>query len=228
MSRIIAGTYGGRRLSAPDGTRHPAHLGPRTRGAVQLPRAADLTLRAPIRRSLRRHRRGRPGGRVPGRRPCAPGRVRPPGARVLRANVEALAGRHGRHRPPVGCTSTLAGGPIGGAYDVVFADPPYAVDDEEVTAMLAGAGQHGWLAPDAVVIVERVQAARGEPDWVDGITDERSSALRRDRRFGTVADREADDAPCRVPRLVRPGHQRSPRHHRPGQPALRRGHRRRC
>ena len=51
------------------------------------------------------------------------------------------------------------------------------------------------------------------------------------RCFGTVAARERragrrGDEASGVPRLVRPGHQRAPGHHRPGQPALRRGDRR--
>jgi 16S rRNA G966 N2-methylase RsmD len=59
----------------------------------------------------------------------------------------------------------------------VFADPPYAVDEEEVTAMLRDLVQHDWLAPEAVLIIERSKRSP-EPHWVDGITADRS------RRYG--------------------------------------------
>ena len=54
-------------------------------------------------------------------------------------------------------------------YDVAFADPPYALGGEEMTAVLATAGTRGWLAPGALVIVER--ASRSEPlRWPDGFS----------------------------------------------------------
>jgi 16S rRNA G966 N2-methylase RsmD len=71
----------------------------------------------------------------------------------------------------------LAAGPDGDPYDVVFADPPYAVPDEEITAMLAALVDGGWLAADALVVVER-SSRSGPVTWVEGITPERS------RRYG--------------------------------------------
>ena len=62
-------------------------------------------------------------------------------------------------------------------YDVVFLDPPYPLPNEEVEAALASLVSHGWLAHEALVVVER--ASRGEPfAW--------PSALKggRDRRYG--------------------------------------------
>ena len=88
-------------------------------------------------------------------------------ARSLGLDVEVVAGAVGRH---------LAHPPRT-PYDVVFADPPYAVPDEEITAMLAALVDGGWLAPDALVVVERSRRTR-EFDWVEGITAERS------RRYG--------------------------------------------
>jgi len=74
--------------------------------------------------------------------------------------------------------SVLIGGPGGGGpYDIVVADPPYPVGEAEITALLGGLVEHGWLAPDAVVIVERSRRSP-EPTWVNGITGERS------RRYG--------------------------------------------
>ena len=40
-------------------------------------------------------------------------------------------------------------------YDMAFLDPPYAVPVEDVVAALQALRDHGWLAPDALVVVER-------------------------------------------------------------------------
>jgi 16S rRNA (guanine966-N2)-methyltransferase len=62
-------------------------------------------------------------------------------------------------------------------YDVAFADPPYALPGDELTAVLATAATRGWLAPGALVIVER--ASRSEPlCWPDGFSPLQS------RRYG--------------------------------------------
>ena len=46
--------------------------------------------------------------------------------------------------------------PSSAPFDLVFADPPYdTTDDEVVTDLLAALGAPGWLAPDALVAVER-------------------------------------------------------------------------
>jgi 16S rRNA (guanine966-N2)-methyltransferase len=58
-------------------------------------------------------------------------------------------------------------------YDVVFLDPPYPLGDDAVAADLAALVEHGWLAPGALVIVERAKRSR-EPDWPDGLAGERS------------------------------------------------------
>ncbi|HEY0699073.1 MAG TPA: RsmD family RNA methyltransferase, partial [Micromonospora sp.] len=68
-------------------------------------------------------------------------------------------------------------GPLDGPYDVVFADPPYAVGEAELTGVLTALVDRDWLAPEAVVVVER--SSRDAPLlWVQGITGERS------RRYG--------------------------------------------
>lgn len=60
-----------------------------------------------------------------------------PGATVRRGSVaKVLAG---------------AGTPM----DLVFADPPYEVGSEEIESALELLSHHGWLAEDAVVVVER-------------------------------------------------------------------------
>ena len=58
-------------------------------------------------------------------------------------------------------------------YDLVFSDPPYTVSDEEVVADLVALRDNGWLAKDALVVVER--SSRGEElPWPEGFTAERS------------------------------------------------------
>lgn len=69
-------------------------------------------------------------------------------------------------------SSALAGGPAVG-FDVVFADPPYPLSDEAVAADLVALVDHGWLAPGALVVVERGRRSP-EPRWPDGIEGTRS------------------------------------------------------
>jgi 16S rRNA (guanine966-N2)-methyltransferase len=67
--------------------------------------------------------------------------------------------------------STLAGRPDA-PYDLVVSDPPYPLADEEVTADLAALVEHGWLADDALVVVERSRRSP-EPAWPVGFTGQR-------------------------------------------------------
>ena len=62
-------------------------------------------------------------------------------------------------------------------YDLVVADPPYALGDDAVRGMLAALVEYGWLAPDAVVVVERATRS-GELPSVAGIAEVRA------RRYG--------------------------------------------
>ena len=73
-----------------------------------------------------------------------------------------------------------AGGQDGTAqawYDVVFADPPYALADAGVSRVLILLAEQGWLAPGALVIVER--ATRSGPlSWPDGFVPDRVAPVR--------------------------------------------------
>lgn len=62
-------------------------------------------------------------------------------------------------------------------YDLVLSDPPYPLPGEAVDADLAALVQHGWLCPDALVVVERSSRTPG-PRWPGGL-----QAL-RERRYG--------------------------------------------
>ncbi|MFI6096681.1 16S rRNA (guanine(966)-N(2))-methyltransferase RsmD [Lentzea sp. NPDC051213] len=63
-------------------------------------------------------------------------------------------------------------------FDVVFADPPYAVTDDELGKVLHGLA--GRLAEDAVLIVERASRS-GEPAWPSQVEPLRA------KRYGDTA-----------------------------------------
>jgi 16S rRNA (guanine966-N2)-methyltransferase len=120
-------------------------------------------------------------------------------ARVIRENIEAIglpgavlaADRVERvlargpapaegQDDPAGRPDAPAGAqdaPAGGRYDVVFADPPYALADAAVSQVLSLLAGQGWLAPGALVIVERATRS-GPVSWPDGFVPDRA------RRYG--------------------------------------------
>jgi 16S rRNA (guanine966-N2)-methyltransferase len=85
---------------------------------------------------------------------------------ILRRNISALLGS----LPPAPCQ--LLGEQVDrlllrGAdqpYDLVLADPPYALSEDDLADVLALLPRHGWLAPDATVVVER-SSRSPEPRW---------------------------------------------------------------
>jgi 16S rRNA (guanine966-N2)-methyltransferase len=99
---------------------------------------------------------------------------------VIRANTSAV-GLPGAELVTGQVATVLRRGPgrlpgDGAAFGVVVADPPYATGDEEVTAMLT-ALRGGWLAPGALVVVERATRS-GPVAWPGGYAPDRS------RRYG--------------------------------------------
>ena len=97
-------------------------------------------------------------------------------ARVIRENIEAI-GLPGAAVIADRVERVLARGPdqapAAGRYDVVFADPPYATADAEVSRMLSLLAGEGWLAPGALVIVERATRS-GPARWPDGFVPDRA------------------------------------------------------
>jgi len=94
---------------------------------------------------------------------------------VLRQNLEltTLVGSAAVVQRDV--LAALRGGPPGAPYDVVLADPPYAVDRDELAEALAALVPH--LAERATVVVEL--ASRGEPpSWPPELRPT------RERRYG--------------------------------------------
>jgi 16S rRNA (guanine966-N2)-methyltransferase len=70
---------------------------------------------------------------------------------------------------------TTLGAPPESPYDVVFSDPPYPLSDEALAEDLVQL--QGWLAPDALVVVERSRRSP-EPSWPPLIEG------RRAKRYG--------------------------------------------
>ncbi|MDQ4011847.1 MAG: 16S rRNA (guanine(966)-N(2))-methyltransferase RsmD [Actinomycetota bacterium] len=102
-------------------------------------------------------------------------------AAVLRRNVDAL-GLAGA-QVTTGTVQAVLSGDLGDpreCYDVVLADPPYAVDDATLAGVLTALASGGWLARSALLVVER-SAKAAEPTWPDDVV-----ALTH-RRYGDTA-----------------------------------------
>jgi 16S rRNA (guanine966-N2)-methyltransferase len=177
VTRIVAGTLGGRRINAPAGaaTRPTSD---RVREALfnSLEAATDL---AKARFADLYAGSGAVGlealSRGAGHVLLVESDAR--AARVIRENIAALRAAPAARLVIGRIPQVLTAGPDDRPYDVVFADPPYSVPDEQITEMLGALVQGGWLARDAAVVVER-STRTGPMTWVEGITGERS------RRYG--------------------------------------------
>jgi 16S rRNA (guanine966-N2)-methyltransferase len=62
----------------------------------------------------------------------------------------------------------VAGPGAGGRVDLIFLDPPYDLSEDTLGDALALLVRHGWLAPEALVVVER-SARSPEPRWSEGL-----------------------------------------------------------
>lgn len=89
-----------------------------------------------------------------------------PGAEVVADRVERVLERG--PRIPAGYDT---------GYDIVFADPPYAMPGEAIEGVLDALDRRGWLNPAALVIVERATRT-GPLRWPEGFS------LDRARRYG--------------------------------------------
>jgi 16S rRNA (guanine966-N2)-methyltransferase len=152
MTRVIAGLAGGRRLKVPPSGVRPT--GDRAREGlfnslgtlVDLDGAAVLDLYAGS-GALGLEALSRGAGTVVFVE-SGP-RVLP----VLKANLAAVGLPGGRVL--AGSVPTVVRGAPPARFDVVLADPPYATPAEEVQEVLRALVDGGWLAPDAVLVVER-------------------------------------------------------------------------
>jgi 16S rRNA (guanine966-N2)-methyltransferase len=97
----------------------------------------------------------------------------PGAAQIIRKNIEALGLRGAcLVQDKVGRALRRGPGPSG-PRDFVFADPPYATTDDELSQVLATLADTGWLAAGALVVVER-DARSGPPRWPVPYTQDRS------------------------------------------------------
>jgi 16S rRNA (guanine966-N2)-methyltransferase len=99
-------------------------------------------------------------------------------AEVLRRNARSLGlpGVDVRH----GTAAAVLALPADAPYDIVLADPPYALAEDTLAGVLAELPANGWTAPGSLVVVERATRS-AEPRWPDGF------AARRSRRYGDSA-----------------------------------------
>ncbi|MFJ5783038.1 16S rRNA (guanine(966)-N(2))-methyltransferase RsmD [Streptomyces hydrogenans] len=176
MTRVIAGTAGGRRLAVPpgNGTRPTSD---RAREGlfstwealhgIEGARVADLYA----------------GSGAVGLEALSRGAVHAllveadaRASRTVRENVRALGLPGAEAR--TGKAEQIVSGPAPAEpYDLVFLDPPYAVPDDELREILLTLRSGGWLSEDAVVTVER-STRGGSFGWPDGFAPLRS------RRYG--------------------------------------------
>ena len=104
---------------------------------------------------------------------------------VLRGNAAALRLAGARIVP--GPVESVVAAEPDHVYDIVLADPPYAVSNEALGAVLADLVGRGWVAPDGLVVLERA-GRDGEPDWPQGLRPTRS------RRYGDTVLHWAEPA----------------------------------
>lgn len=176
MSRIVGGRHGGRRLSAPPG-RGTRPTTDRVREALF--NALDAAVGVAGTRFLDLYA----GSGAVGLEAASRGAVGvllvesdPRAARAAGANIAAL-GLADRVRLRVGSVEQVLRAGSDRPYDIVFADPPYGAPAAEIDAMLTALACGGWLAEEAMIVVER--STRGDPvGSVPEITFDRS------RRYG--------------------------------------------
>ena len=174
MTRLISGTAGGRRLKVPRAGVRPT--GDRAREALfnalthltDLHGAAVLDLYAGT-GALGLEALSRGAGTVVFVE-SAPG-VLP----VLKENLDSVGLPGGR--VVKGSVPTVVGGAPPAPFDVVLADPPYDTPLEEVLTVLRSLVSGGWLAPEAVLVVER-SSREDAWDWPTPLIG------LRDRRYG--------------------------------------------
>lgn len=177
MTRVVAGTHGGRTLRTPPGSgtrptsdrvREALFSALDARDAVRGARVLDLYGGSGA-LGLEALSRGAASARwvESDRRAAA----------TITANLRALGLTTGRVLP-VTVSSALAADPgPDDAADLVLVDPPYHVGEEALAAVLDRLAA-GWAAPGALVVVER-STRSPEPTWPPGL-----ERVGKPRRYG--------------------------------------------
>ena len=178
MTRIVAGSAGGRTLRVPaSGTRPTAervrealysrldHL-----AAVAGARVLDLYAGTGALGLEAASRGARDVVLVEAARPAA--RLIAENARTLglTARCRVVTARVQTYLAGLAAADS-AGGDTGALFDLVLIDPPYDVTEDDLAAVLDALTAPGVLHPDAVVVVERAKRS-GEPAWPAGLTRE--------------------------------------------------------
>lgn len=162
MTRIVAGSAGGRRLSVPKGditrptserVREALFSILEVRGCVRGARVLDLFA----------------GSGALGLEAASRGAAEvvlvdsaQRAAAAARANAAALALR--RVTVVLASAERYLSRPASRPFDLVLLDPPYAFAEESLARLLAALTEGEWLEPDAVVVVER-SARSPQPRW---------------------------------------------------------------
>lgn len=167
MSRIIAGSHGGRRIAMPPGDRtrpttdrvREALFSAVAAWAGTADAAADQALAGRAFADL--YAGSGAVGLEAASRGAGPVLLVEADKRtaaVAQRNVRDLGLRA---QVRTGRVETVAAAPSAQAYDVVFLDPPYDLGGDAVAGVLVELDQGGWLAEDALLVVER---SRRTPD----------------------------------------------------------------
>ncbi|MGN9838986.1 16S rRNA (guanine(966)-N(2))-methyltransferase RsmD [Nonomuraea sp. H19] len=178
MTRIIAGSAGGRRLTVPPG-RGTRPTSDRAREGIFLTLDSLYGLHGARVMDLYA------GSGAIGLEALSRGAAEamlvesdPKAVRTIKANIQSL-GLEGALLVADKVERVLAKPPEA-PFDIVFADPPYAVPDSEVTRTLELLRDNGWLADEALVAFER--ESRGKAlMWPEGYVEERV------RRYGEAS-----------------------------------------
>ncbi|MEU8320079.1 16S rRNA (guanine(966)-N(2))-methyltransferase RsmD [Nonomuraea sp. NPDC048881] len=178
MTRIIAGSAGGRRLAVPPG-RGTRPTSDRAREGIFLTLDSLYGLREA--RVLDLYAGSGAVGLESLSRGAAHALLVESDAkaiRTIRANIRSL-GLEGAELVADKVERVLARPPEE-PYDIVFADPPYALGDGEVTRVLELLRDNGWLMDEGLVAFER--ETRGKSlMWPEGYVEERV------RRYGEAS-----------------------------------------
>lgn len=177
MTRVIAGTAGGRRLAVPPG----GGTRPTSDRAREALFSTWEALWGPLAGARVLDLFG--GSGAVGLEALSRGAAHalvvesdPRAAQVIRRNIAAL-GLPGAELRAVRAEQALAGPPPATPYDLAFLDPPYALGDERLREILLTLRAEGWLAGESLATVER-STRGGEFRWPDGFTGLRA------RRYG--------------------------------------------
>ena len=100
---------------------------------------------------------------------------------LIRQNARTL-------KAPAGSVDVVSGDALklaadgrlpGAPFDVVFLDPPYALEASRVTALVLALAQHDFLARDAIVVYERSSSSPG--------LELSDASLAKSKRHGTTS-----------------------------------------